>query len=102
MKNGGIILTAIALLFIGMYVYSYSFEYFQKLKEDRKQKRRLAKEAQINEYKALNEKARKEKSQKLSQRSQEIKEELQRLAEFKSQLANSQSEKKKQLGMNNA
>ena len=94
MKNGGIILTAIALLFIGMYIYSYSFEYFAKLKENRKLKRQLAKEAMIDEHRAINEKARKEKFEKLSQRSQEIKEELKRLAEFKDQLVERQVGKK--------
>ncbi len=102
MKNGGIILIAIALLFIGMYIYAYSFEYFQKLKEERKLRKRIEKEALINEYKALNEKAREENSQRLTQRSQEIKAELERLSEFKNQLANSRNEKKKQLGMNGA
>ena len=94
MKNGGIILTAIALLFIGMYIYSYSFEYFEKLKENRKLKRRMEKEALIDEHRALNEKVRKEKFDKLSQRSQEIKEELKRLAEFKDQLVERQVGKK--------
>jgi hypothetical protein len=90
MKNGAIILTAIALLFLGMYVYSYSFEYFQKLKENRKLRKQLEKEELINQQKAFNKKSREEYSQKLSQRSNEIKDELKRLAEFKSKIQNRQ------------
>lgn len=90
MKNGGIILTAIALLFAAMYIYSYSFEYFQKLRENRKLKRQLEKDALINQQKAFNEKTREEYSEKLSQRSKEIKEELKRLAEFRSKIQNRQ------------
>jgi len=90
MKNGAIILTAIALLFLGMYVYSYSFEYFQKLKENRKLRKQLEKEELINQQKAFNKKSREEYSQKLSQRSNEIKDELKRLAEFKSKIQNKQ------------
>lgn len=90
MKNGGIILTAIALLFAGMYVYSYSFEYFQKLRENRKLRKQLEKDKLINQQKAFNEKSREEYSQKLSQRSNEIKEELKRLAEFRSKIQNRQ------------
>lgn len=93
MKNGGIILTAIALLFAGIYIYSYSFEYFQKLRENRKIKKRLKKEALINEQKAFKEKAREEKFQKLSQRSDEIKQELNRLSEFKNNIQESQGKK---------
>jgi len=90
MKNGGIILTAIALLFTAMYIYSYSFEYFQKLRENRKLKKQLEKDALINQQKAFNEKTREEYSEKLSQRSKEIKEELKRLAEFRSKIQNRQ------------
>lgn len=90
MKNGGIILTAIALLFAGMYVYSYSFEYFQKLKENRKLKKQLEKDALINQQKAFNEKSREEYSEKLSQRSKEIKDEIKKLAEFRSKIQNRQ------------
>jgi len=93
MKNGGIILISIALLFIGMYVYAYSFEYFQRLSESRKLKKRLDKEALFNEHKALIDKARNEKFQKLSKRSQEIKEELNRLAEFKNNIQERHSKK---------
>ena len=93
MKDAGIILTAIALLFIGMYVYAYSFEYFQKLKEARKEKRRLKKEALIDEHKALYDKARQEKYEKISKRSREIHEELKRLAEFRNELKERQKMK---------
>jgi len=97
MKNGGIILAAIALLFISMYVYSYSFEYFQKLKENRKLKKRLEKEASLNEKIALNDKAREEKYNDLSNRSKEIQEELKRLSEFRNELVERQNEKKMNL-----
>jgi len=93
MKNGGIILTAIALLFAGMYIYAYSFEYFQKIKENRKIRKQLEKDALINKQKAFNEKTREEYSEKLSQRSNEIKEELKRLAEFRSKIQNRQTVK---------
>jgi Flp pilus assembly protein TadB len=88
MKNGAIILTAIALLFIGMYVYAYSFEYFQRLRANRKLKRSLKKEALLDEYKAKKDKERKEKFQKLEQRSQEIQMEIKRLEEFRNQVLN--------------
>ena len=94
MKNGGIILAAIALLFISMYVYSYSFDYFQKLKENRKLKKRLEKETSLNERIALNDKAREEKYNDLSKRSKEIQEELKRLSEFRNELVERQNEKK--------
>ncbi len=97
MKNSGIILAAIALLFISMYVYSYSFEYFQKLKENRKLKKRLEKEASLNEKIALNDKAREEKYNDLSNRSKEIQEELKRLSEFRNELVERQNEKKMNL-----
>ena len=93
MKNGAIILTAIALLFIGMYVYAYSFEYFQRLRANRKLKRSLKKEALLDEYKAKKDKERKEKFQKLEQRSQEIQMEIKRLEEFRNQVLNKQSGK---------
>lgn len=94
MKNGGIILAAIALLFISMYVYSYSFDYFQKLKENRKLKKRLEKETSLNERIALNDKAREEKYNDLSKRSKEIQEELKRLSEFRNELVERQNQKK--------
>jgi len=94
MKNSGIILAAIALLFISMYVYSYSFEYFQKLKENRKLKKRLEKEISLNEQIALNDKAREEKYKDLSNRSKEIQEELKRLSDFRNELVERQNEKK--------
>ena len=94
MKNGGIILAAIALLFISMYVYSYSFDYFQKLKENRKLKKRLEKETSLNERIALNDKAREEKYNDLSKRRKEIQEELKRLSEFRNELVERQNEKK--------
>ena len=94
MKNSGIILAAIALLFISMYVYSYSFDYFQKLKENRKLKKRLEKETSLNERIALNDKAREEKYNDLSKRSKEIQEELKRLSEFRNELVERQNEKK--------
>ena len=94
MKNGGIILAAIALLFISMYVYSYSFDYFQKLKENRKLKKRLEKETSLNERIALNDKAREEKYNDLSKRSKEIQVELKRLSEFRNELVERQNEKK--------
>jgi len=94
MKNSGIILAAIALLFISMYVYSYSFDYFQKLKENRKLKKRLEKEASLNEQIALNDKAREEKYKDLSNRSKEIQEELKRLSDFRNELVERQNEKK--------
>ena len=97
MKNGGIILAAIALLFISMYVYSYSFDYFQKLRENRKLKKRLEKEASLNEQIALNDKAREEKYNDLSKRSKEIQEELKRLSEFRNELVERQNEKKMNL-----
>ena len=93
MKNGGIILTAIALLFTGIYIYSYSFEYFQKLRENRKLKKQLDKEALIKEQIAFKDKVREEKFQKLSQRSTEIKQELNRLAEFKNSIQDGHGKK---------
>jgi len=93
MKNGAIILTAIALLFIGMYVYAYSFEYFQRLRANRKLKRSLKKEALIDEYRAKKDKERKEKFQKLAQRSEEIQMEIKRLEEFRNQVVNKQNGK---------
>ena len=94
MENGGIILTSIILLFLAMYVYSYSFEYFEKLREAKRLKKLHDKEEHLSQQKVLNARAREEKSQKLSQRSREIKEELERLAEFKNSLLQRQVEKK--------
>lgn len=94
MKNSGIILAAIALLFLSMYIYSYSFEYFQKLREERKFKKRLEKEASINEQIALNDKAREDKYQNLSKRSKEIKQELERLSELRNNIVESQNKQK--------
>ena len=89
MKNGGIILVALAIMFTCIYIYSYSFEYFQKLRENRKLKRN----ALIDEHKAFADKARKEKYQKISERSKEIHEELKRLTEFKNELKERQKMK---------
>lgn len=94
MKNSGIILAAIALLFLSMYIYSYSFEYFQKLREERKFKKRLEKEASINEQIALNDKAREDKYKNLSKRSKEIKQELERLSELRNNIVESQNKQK--------
>jgi hypothetical protein len=93
MKNGGIILVALAIMFTGIYIYSYSFEYFQKLREIRKLKRQLKKDALIDEHKAFAEKARMEKYEKISQRSKEIHEELKRLSEFRDELKERQKMK---------
>lgn len=92
MKNGGIILVAIILLFLVMFIYSYSFEYFAKLREHRKLKKLHEKEERLNQRKTLNAKVRAEKSQKLSERSEEIRRELERLAEFKDNLLKRQNE----------
>ncbi|MGM5470609.1 hypothetical protein ACS386_10050 [Flavobacteriaceae bacterium LMO-SS05] len=54
----------------------------------------MKKEALINEHKALNDKAREEKFQKLTNRSNEIQDELQRLAEFKNEIEKKQNEEK--------
>ena len=95
MKNGGIIISAIVIMFICIYVYSYSFEFFQNLRERRKMKKEQEKEASINERKAFNAKIREEESQKMTQRSLEIKKELEHLAEFRNNLLKRQNEKKK-------
>ena len=100
MKNGGIILTAIAILFLAMYVYSYSFDYFARLRENMKLKKQAKKEALLNEQKAINAKVREEKFRKLSKRSREIQEELERLAEFRNNLLKKQEEKKKIIKVN--
>jgi len=93
MKNGGIILLALAIMFTGIYIYSYSFEYFQKIRENKKLKRQLKKDALIDEHKAFAEKARMEKYEKISQRSKEIHEELKRLSEFRNELKERQKMK---------
>ena len=93
MKNGGIILVALAIMFTCIYIYSYSFDYFQKLREDRKLKRQLKRDALIDEHKASAEKARKEKYEKISERSKEIHEELKRLSEFRNELKERQKMK---------
>ena len=51
-------------------------------------KRSLKKEALLDEYKAKKDKERKEKFQKLEQRSQEIQMEIKRLEEFRNQVLN--------------
>jgi len=94
MKDGGIILSAIVLLFVAMYVYCYSFEFFERLKESKKLKKQAKKEALRHERMASNAKVREEKSQKLNERSLEIKRELERLEKFRKDLLERQDEKK--------
>ncbi|TVZ58989.1 hypothetical protein NA63_1504 [Flavobacteriaceae bacterium MAR_2010_105] len=102
MDNGVIILSAIVLLFVGMYVYAYSFEYFERIRKARQLKMRQQAEAQYQEHKAVVEKEIKQKFKKIETRSQEIQKELQRLSEFRNEISEKYNNKNAQIDVNTA
>ncbi|MFC4721512.1 hypothetical protein ACFO5O_04200 [Geojedonia litorea] len=87
MNNGVIILSAIVLLFVGMYVYAYSFEFFERIRKERQLKMRQQAEAKYQEHKAVVEQEIQQKFKKIETRSQEIQKELQQLSEFRNKIS---------------
>lgn len=83
MDNGYVILSIIALLFMSMYGFAYSSVMLEKYKEKRAMKESLKLEALKLEEKAKKQQLRNEKLNELTKRSNEIKEELNRLEKIK-------------------
>jgi len=81
--NAIYILLAIALLFTGIYVYSYYSEYLENTKQNRIRKKKGLEEEQYQAEKAKKQQIRDEKFKHLSKRSKEIQQELKKLEEMK-------------------
>jgi len=86
MINALLTIAAIVLFFAAMYAYAYGFEYLENLKERRLLKERIKKEADFAQQRLLKAQLRQEKFKKLRKRSDEIKQEFARLAEFRNKV----------------
>ncbi|HLU85163.1 MAG TPA: hypothetical protein VKZ45_06800 [Vicingaceae bacterium] len=83
MEHGYFILAILALLFAGMYGYSYIPVFLEKKKEERLKLEQERLEEEKRQRKIRNQELRDEKYLALNKRSQEIKRELERLEQMK-------------------
>ncbi|WP_242157926.1 hypothetical protein [Aestuariivivens sediminis] len=90
MMNGWVILSIVALLFIGMYIYANIFVFLERIREKKRKKEELHNLELLEQEKERKNQIREEKFKKLRDRSEEIKQELKRLELMKANRMKSQ------------
>ncbi|WP_242085426.1 hypothetical protein [Aestuariivivens sediminis] len=90
MMNGWVILSIVALLFIGMYIYANIFVFLERIREKKRKKEELHNLELLEQEKERKNQIREEKFKKIRDRSEEIKQELKRLELMKANRMKSQ------------